>query len=338
MVTTHPQIIVYTYPFSPWGTKIVTYLTLRHIPYAECHQPQHWPRPDIQSHFGLQYRRIPILAIGRDIYYDTLLILEKLEDLYPGKFSLSVHDPADKALTKLLEKWAELAVMKSVVSSLPPDAPLWKNETFLKDRIELWGSQFDHQSRFKKHPGALAEMRNHLALLEDLLSDGRQWLLNTHNISLADLHGGFLLFWLRDTCGALSTEFFSSSEYPCTWAFLDRYADAITSAKRNGHTPIVLDGEDAANVILHSDFSELEGSVLNDPTGLQKGQMVTVYRDDDLSSKHLHRDVGRLVSLTSREITIAVQERIVDVEIRVHCPRWQFVVEASGGDSTAIHG
>jgi glutathione S-transferase len=41
------------------------------------------PRPIITSTFGLQYRRIPILAIGRHVYCDTSLIVEALEHFFP---------------------------------------------------------------------------------------------------------------------------------------------------------------------------------------------------------------------------------------------------------------
>ena len=40
------------------------------------------PRPDL-ARLGIAYRRIPVLAIGRDVYVDSRLILEKLEALYP---------------------------------------------------------------------------------------------------------------------------------------------------------------------------------------------------------------------------------------------------------------
>ena len=40
------------------------------------------PRPDL-ARLGIAYRRIPVLAIGRDVYLDSRLILQKLEGLYP---------------------------------------------------------------------------------------------------------------------------------------------------------------------------------------------------------------------------------------------------------------
>ena len=40
------------------------------------------PRPDL-ARLGIAYRRIPVLAIGRVVYLDSRLILQKLEALYP---------------------------------------------------------------------------------------------------------------------------------------------------------------------------------------------------------------------------------------------------------------
>lgn len=45
--------------------------------------PSMLPRPLLTSVFGLHYRKIPVLAIGREIYCDTSLIIEALEHFFP---------------------------------------------------------------------------------------------------------------------------------------------------------------------------------------------------------------------------------------------------------------
>jgi glutathione S-transferase len=42
------------------------------------------PRPILTSTFGLAYRKIPVLALGRDLYCDTSLIIEALEHFFPA--------------------------------------------------------------------------------------------------------------------------------------------------------------------------------------------------------------------------------------------------------------
>jgi glutathione S-transferase len=103
MATIPAPIVLFHYPLSPWGAKVAAYLVLRGIQYTECHQPLQWPRPDLTDHFNIQYRRIPVLAIGRDFYYDTSLIFEKLEALFPETKYLMPEVPAEQALTKLLD-------------------------------------------------------------------------------------------------------------------------------------------------------------------------------------------------------------------------------------------
>lgn len=42
------------------------------------------PRPLLTKTFALAYRKIPVLAIGREIYCDTSLIIEALEHFFPA--------------------------------------------------------------------------------------------------------------------------------------------------------------------------------------------------------------------------------------------------------------
>lgn len=42
------------------------------------------PRPILTKTFALSYRKIPVLAIGREIYCDTSLIIEALEHFFPA--------------------------------------------------------------------------------------------------------------------------------------------------------------------------------------------------------------------------------------------------------------
>lgn len=132
--------------------------------------------------------------------------------------------------------------------------------------------------------------------------------------------------------GALPETFFSAKIYPHTHAWLERYRAAVAAGRNQAAAPALLSGSEAAGLITGSDFAEPEGAAEADPTNLKKGQLVAVYRNDDRVSKTKHRDVGRLVTLTPREIaiTVTVNAKESDNELRIHCPRWQFAVEAVG--------
>ena len=98
------------------------------------------PRPEIEA-IGTKYRRIPILAIGRDIYNDTRLILSKLEELYPHAVkSISAEGPEQKAIERLLQHWAvDNGLFMRAAQLIPRHLPLMRDEKFLRDRKELTG-------------------------------------------------------------------------------------------------------------------------------------------------------------------------------------------------------
>jgi hypothetical protein len=78
MAANHPTPILFCYDISIYSRKADYYLGLRGLKYFQCIQPPQMPRPDLQA-LGINYRKIPILAIGRDIYLDTRIIIETLE-------------------------------------------------------------------------------------------------------------------------------------------------------------------------------------------------------------------------------------------------------------------
>jgi glutathione S-transferase len=186
------DIILFHYAFSPFAKRIVWYLKLRGIPYAECIQPLTLPRPDL-AELGINYRRIPLLSIGRDVYYDTRLILARLEQSFPESSSYPpLSTPDNKGLEALLEKFTvDAGIFSKAAQSLPPDLPTMKDEKFVKDRAEFTGTSWSQEARVKGYPEALAHIRHAFGILEALLADGRQWIGGTDKISLADIHGEF---------------------------------------------------------------------------------------------------------------------------------------------------
>lgn len=183
--------ILFLWSMSPWASKIRHYLALRGIPYSQCFQPITMPRPDLAA-LGVKYRRIPVLAVGRDIYCDTLLILQKLEEWYPresGFKDISAVDPTGRAMERLLEKWTDVVVFGAAAAAIPGELELCKDEKFQKDREELWGRPWTAEEQDRLKPAALANLMANFDFLEDLLGDGRLWVLGSDGPGLADVHG-----------------------------------------------------------------------------------------------------------------------------------------------------
>lgn len=100
------------------------------------------PRPELSETMGITYRRIPILAIGRDIYADTSLIASTLERRYPassGYGSLFPRrkdgGPSDTGMIKtLVMYYFDRTIFPLAATSIPfQKLP----ETFLKDRGDV---------------------------------------------------------------------------------------------------------------------------------------------------------------------------------------------------------
>ena len=152
-------------------------------------QPPVMPRPDLQK-IGVNYRRIPVMSVGRDVYCDTRIILRKLEELFPeGRLGASEGD--QQVLERLLEAWTiESGIFNRASQLIPADMPLLKDPVFQKDREDLSGRSWSKESILKSRPEALSVIRSAFKLLETtLLADGRNWVLKTDKPTLADIEG-----------------------------------------------------------------------------------------------------------------------------------------------------
>jgi glutathione S-transferase len=85
------------------------------------------PRPELSNLLGVKYRRIPVLAIGNDVYCDTNLIATVLErrfppsDGYPSLFPRRVGGGrSDTGFVKAATKfWTDTAIFPVIADSLP---------------------------------------------------------------------------------------------------------------------------------------------------------------------------------------------------------------------------
>ena len=140
--------------------------------------------------------------------------------------------------------------------------------------------------------------------------------------------------WMLGLKGAIPWTLISKENFPLVFAWVDRFNEAIATAKAIAPKPTKLKGADALKHITQSEFAEPEGEVDNtDPLGLQKGQDVESWPIDSGSR---HHDRGRLISLTSEEVVLASQTKIGEREVRIHHPRWNFRTRAASGEGAKL--
>lgn len=288
------------------------------------------PRPDLSEKLGVNYRRIPLLSIGKDIHLDTRLIISKLESLYPSVPKLGASTPEQAAIERLLESFVVEGVFPNAARLIPINLPLLKDPKFQKDRMEFSGVKMTAQQAAALRPEAVNEISRAMELLEaTLLEDGRDWLLKTSQPTLADIEAIWPLHWLvLGLPGALPKEFVNEKKFPRVFAWIKRF-DALTrdKAKEVGKVKTVK-GDEARDIILGSKYSEQVGDVdeanpLVNFHGLKKGSKVAVWPTDTGAS---HKDVGQLVRLDEKEVVIQSEAS----EVRVHAPRHGFRVRPVG--------
>lgn len=170
------------------------YLALRALPYKRCIQPPNLPRPDLQR-LGVNYRRIPILAIGRDIYCDTRLIIQKLEELFPSGRLGSVI-PFEQGLESVFEAWvAEAGPFWRTAGCIPLSTPVVQDPVWMKDRFDGTGGRFTAEALVKGRPECLSHLKVYYGIAEKMLEDGRRYIFNTDNPTLGDVHAIWTFDW-----------------------------------------------------------------------------------------------------------------------------------------------
>lgn len=79
-----PEVILFDYQYAPNAQKARNLLHIAGIPYRICEQPFAPPRPILQG-LGITYRRIPVNAIGRDVYVDNRVFLDAVLTVFAGE-------------------------------------------------------------------------------------------------------------------------------------------------------------------------------------------------------------------------------------------------------------
>jgi glutathione S-transferase len=102
--------ILHHYPMSPFSEKVRLILGFKAIDWQSVTIPIVMPKPDVVALTG-GYRKTPILQVGADIYCDTALIAQVLEQIAPEPTLF----PGDAPLAKALAQWADTALFWTMI-------------------------------------------------------------------------------------------------------------------------------------------------------------------------------------------------------------------------------
>lgn len=292
---------------STFTSKVRLALQLKQIPYFFVEVPSMIPRPILKEAFNLTYRKIPVCAIGRDIFCDTSIILEALEHQFPESkgFPSLYPKTADGRSNRSLIRgfasyWTDRPFFRVTTGLIP--ASVWRTD-FGKDRARLIGHKLDADKLEKKVPNNLSNLDLHLSLFEDLFTDADGgWIFSTPRPSAADIALWYQLNWGMDISagkgiynltggGTMNTaeegakSVFNESRYPKTWQWFEKFraymdnlpvteklvsaAEAIENLKSSAEAVAVMLPTPAA-----------AHAALDGQNGLLVGALVSVAPDD----------------------------------------------------------
>ncbi len=167
------DMILHHYPNSPFSEKVRVAFGVKQVAWKSVVIPTILPKPDLMPLTG-GYRKTPVMQVGADIYCDTQLIMLEIERRAPTPPLLPKGREGEaRALAMWIDRnifWAAVGVVMGALGDKLPEA-------FLKDRSAFTGRSFDAAALKAAAPMALQQTYAQLALAEQMLADGRPYLL-----------------------------------------------------------------------------------------------------------------------------------------------------------------
>ena len=253
------RIIHFDYEDAPYGQKTKLLLTAADIQFERCNQPGLLPRPDLEQ-LGITYRRIPILAVGKDVYCDSSRIFDLVvNSLAPGRVPVSTADKAWESYGA--ESFANLLTLFHL-GEIPP--------AVLRDRDTVFplGKRPDFSTL---RPSGLSEFRSRCSYIEDgVLANETSQNIYRRKLSVADIHWIWAFRWGLtgvNGCG-VKDEGFGEDVFPKLWKLLDSLPEA--------KSPTITSQETIAAITEGDYYAQDLSIVPGDPLGLSAGTMVAV--------------------------------------------------------------
>ncbi|PFH53698.1 hypothetical protein AMATHDRAFT_136684 [Amanita thiersii Skay4041] len=349
MSTESLPVIFYRYGPSAFTQKIDMIMTLKNLQHYRVNVQPWLPRPEITQLLGITYRRIPLLAIGNDVYCDTSIIVPELERRFPASNGYGTIYPGNKSsglddsnLFRLFAQFYSEPTFMSLASGL------WKWDTLpeelVKDREleinreELLAQRGVSRSNYNSHLVSSSKIfptidvtnyvtpngNDHQFLLDQQLGDGREWLFNTEGPSLADISVYFFFTWMKNFPAAQGLV--DPSVFPHLFNWKNRLSELIEDEKGKQHPPIVITGEQGADMIVSAPhepssvvgFDASEAGLL----GIKESDMVSIAPVDTGIN---YPTIGKLVALSKSEMVIQVSG--TKGSLRCHFPRLGFSIK-----------
>ncbi len=190
------ELILHHYPESPFSEKVRAIFGAKGLAWRSLQVPMVMPRPATIALTG-GYRRIPVLQVGADVYCDTALIAEYLDDKGTGP---TLYTAGQVLAAQTLARWVDTELFWAAVTLrfLPENMGSFFTDpgaaqAFAEDR-----ANFAAGAQVRRPPVDEAQARyaRFLAEMEAQLSDGRPYLFGA-DPSIADFAVYHMLWFIH---------------------------------------------------------------------------------------------------------------------------------------------
>lgn len=189
-------LILHHHDPSPFAEKIRLTFGLKGLEWRSVQIPMVMPRPALTPLTG-GYRKVPVLQIGADVYCDTRLIARELERRFPEP---SLFGGGSEGLSLALSAWSDRAFFDpGAALSMGLNKSMIPGEV-IEDRKSFFNfMNFDQLE--SDIPHMFTQFRAHLALVEQMLADGRDYVLGS-GPTFADIDAYFPVWMARGNIGS----------------------------------------------------------------------------------------------------------------------------------------
>ncbi len=305
------ELILHHYPNSPFAEKIRLILGHKGLAWRSVFIPMIMPKPLLTALTG-GYRKTPVLQIGADIYCDTALIADVLEQRAPTP---TLHPEGTRGTARIVAHWADSAVFTAAmaynfqpagVAQVFAGASPEQIQAFVADRAAMRGGAP------RMAPGdAAASYKSHLRRLASMLH-GQDFLLGPQP-SLADFAAYHPLWFTAERTPAMAGILAVAPEVKA-W---------MARVRAIGHgTAQPLSAEDALQIARQATPLGLTDGPFQDEHGIALGSTVAV------AAEHFGTEAteGELLAATRTRYTLRRQDPQAGT-VHVHFPRVGFTLK-----------
>lgn len=308
-----PTLLLHHYPMSPFAEKIRLILAFKGLSWSAVVAANMMPKPNLQALTG-GYRRIPVLQIGADIYCDTALIADVLDQIAPTP---TLYPDGADGVARVIAQWADAQLFTTAmaynfqpaaIANIFPNHTAEQIKAFADDRAQMrGGAPRMHVS------DAAPSYREYLRRIESML--GRHDFVAGARPNIADF-ACYHPLWFTQQVAKLTDTF---AETPRVEAWLQRLAAMAKPAA----------GELTDVQAIAIAASATPAAITDQPAAATDGIALGAEVSIRAESFGLEDTVGRLVGCNANRYTLERTDTRAGT-VHVHFPRLGFQLRALG--------